>query len=159
MKTSFLFGFAGLFGLLLTLTGCDTLSSSGSGPFAKVPPQIRTFEVDEKTVFFASQLALKRMSFTLTRTQLAQGRVEAQSSLRNTDVYGAARQFTLKVELSGLGDRHTEVAVLIHEQSEADFKAGATNRALREHGLYDSFFAQLEQALQEQAKKPAAEGD
>lgn len=134
---------------LAGLTGCDTLSSNGDGLFAAVQPQIRTFETDRKTVFFAAQRALKHMDFTLSRTQLAQGRIEAHSNLRTTEVYGAARQFTFSIEVSGLGDRHTEVVALLHEQSEADFKAGATNRALRQHGLYDSFFAQLEQALKE----------
>lgn len=137
---------------LLGLAGCDTLSTTGDGLFATVPPQVRTFEADQKTVFFAAQRALKRMDFTLSRTQLAQGRIEAHSNLRTTEVYGAARQFTLKIELSGLGDRHTEVAALLYEQSEADFKSGATNRAIRQHGLYDSFFAQLEQALKEPAE-------
>lgn len=144
-------------GLLVTalvgLTGCDTISTSGDGLFATVQPQVRTFETDQKTVFFAAQRALKRMDFTLSRTQLAQGRIEGHSTLRTSEVYGAARQFTFTINLSSLGDRHTEVEVLLHEQSEADFKAGATNRALRQHGLYDSFFSQLEQALKEPADK------
>lgn len=142
--------FALLLGATLAgLSGCDTLSSGGDGLFATIQPQIRTFETDRKTVFFAAQRALKRMDFILSRAQLAQGRIEAHSNLRTTEVYGAARQFTLSIDLTGLGDRHTEVAALLREQSEADFKAGATNRALRQHGLYDSFFAQLEQALKE----------
>ena len=46
------------------------------------------------------------------------------------------------------------VAILLHEQSEADIKGAATNRALREHGLYDSFFEHLVRVLQEPIAKP-----
>ncbi|MBP6507447.1 MAG: hypothetical protein KA257_07765 [Opitutaceae bacterium] len=149
MKTLLWLGL--LSGVVLT-TGCDTLSTGSSGPFVAVAPQVRSFESDQKTVFFAAQVALKRMDFTLTKALMAQGRVEAQSGLRDTAVFGAARQFTVRIKLDGSDAGPTEVAVLFHEQSEADFKVGATNRALGQHGLYDSFFDQLEQALRQ---KPA----
>ncbi|MCF7686677.1 MAG: hypothetical protein K9M98_06410 [Cephaloticoccus sp.] len=139
-------------GVLLLGSGCETPSYSGSGPFRAVQPQVRTVSGDQKTVFYAAQKALKRMDFVLTRTRLARGQVEGISNLRDTVVFGAARQFELKVTLADLGANQTEVAVRLFEQSEADFKGGASNRALAEHGLYDSFFANLEQLLKESAK-------
>jgi hypothetical protein len=39
------------------------------------------------------------------------------------------------------------VDVQLIEVLEGDFKAGATTRALRIHGLYESFFEQLERAM------------
>lgn len=140
--------------ILAGLTGCETISEGLSGSLTNVPPQARQFDADERQVFFAAQLALKQMDFVLTRTAQAQGIVEGRSHLRDTAVFGAARQFSARVRIRGIEGASTEVAILIHEQSEADFKGGATNRALREHGLYDSFFEHLTRILQEPVHAP-----
>ena len=144
----------GLGALLAGLTGCDTFSDGLSGTLTNVPPQTRRFEVEQKQVFYAAQLALKRMDFVLTRTALAQGVVEGHSNLRDTGVFGASRQYSARIRLTGVPGESTEVAILLHEQSEADIKGAATNRALREHGLYDSFFEHLVRVLQEPIAKP-----
>lgn len=139
----------GLGVILAGLTGCGTLSDGLAGSLTNVPPQTRRFDADQKRVFYAAQLALKRMDFVLTRTALAQGLVEGRSNLRDTAVFGAARQYSARIRIDGVEGESTEVAILIHEQSEADFKGGASNRALRDHGLYDSFFEHLTKVLQE----------
>jgi hypothetical protein len=144
----------GLGVILAGLSGCETFSDGLSGSFTNVPPQTRRFEVEQKQVFYAAQLALKRMDFVLTRTALAQGVVEGRSNLRDTGVFGASRQYSARIQLTGVPGESTEVAILLHEQSEADIKGTATNRALREHGLYESFFEHLVRVLQEQAAKP-----
>lgn len=135
---------------LLGLTGCESLSDGMSGTFTKVPPQARRVEVDQKQVFFAAQSALKRLDFVVTRSAQAQGIIEAHSGLRDTAVFGASRQFTASIRVRGVEGDSTEVTILLHEQSEADFKGGVSNRALREHGLYDSFFEHLDNVLQAQ---------
>ena len=140
--------------ILAGLTGCETVTDGLSGSLTNVPPQTRRFDADQKRVFFAAQLALKHMDFVLTRTAQAQGLVEGRSNLRDTAVFGAARQFSARIRIEGFEGESTEVAILIHEQSEADFKGGASNRALREHGLYDSFFEHLTKILQEPASQP-----
>ncbi len=139
----------GLGFILAGLSGCETVTDGLSGSLTNVPPQTRQFDTDQKRVFFAAQLALKQMDFVLTRTAQAQGLVEGHSNLRDTAVFGAARQFSARIRIRGFEGESTEVSILIHEQSEADFKGGATNRALREHGLYDSFFEHLTEILQE----------
>jgi hypothetical protein len=144
----------GLCVILASLTGCETVTDGLSGSLTKVPPQTRRFDADQKQVFFAAQLALKHMDFVLTRTAQAQGLVEGRSNLRDTAVFGAARQFSARIRIEGFEGESTEVAILIHEQSEADFKGGASNRALREHGLYDSFFEHLTRLLQEPTTQP-----
>lgn len=141
----------GLGVILAGLTGCGTVSDGLAGSLTNVPPQTRRFDADQKRVFFAAQLALKRMDFVLTRTAQAQGLVEGRSNLRDTAVFGAARQYSARIRINGVEGESTEVAILIHEQSEADFKGGASNRALRDHGLYDSFFEHLTRILQEPA--------
>jgi hypothetical protein len=149
MKPFVLIG--GLCALLVGITGCDTISDGMSGSLVNVPPQTRRFEAPQPQVYYAAQLALKRMDFVLTRTAQAQGIVEGRSHLRDTAVFGAARQFTAKIRLLGSEGGGTEVSILLHEQSEADFKGSASNRALREHGLYESYFEHLTRILQEQA--------
>lgn len=136
------------------LSGCGTFSDGLAGTLSNVQPQTRRFDADQKRVFFAAQRALKQMDFVLTRTAQAQGLVEGHSNLRDTAVFGAARQYSTRIRISGVEGESTEVAILIHEQSEADFKGGATNRALRDHGLYDSFFEHLTKILQEPAPAP-----
>ncbi len=136
------------------LSGCETVTDGLSGSLTNVPPQTRRFDADQKRVFFATQLALKRMDFVLTRTAQAQGLVEGRSNLRDTAVFGASRQFSARIRIDGVEGESTEVAILIHEQSEADFKGGATNRALRDHGLYESFFEHLTKILQQPEPQP-----
>lgn len=143
-----------LTGVLFLLAGCETPTYTGAGPFRSVPPQIRTFEADERTVFFAAQKAFKRMGYNLARARQANGTVEATSNLRDSQVFGASRQFEFKVKVERLGDKESEVAVRLFEHSEADFEATPTIRAVSDHGLYDAFFENLEHALKEQAQEP-----
>jgi uncharacterized protein YlaN (UPF0358 family) len=139
-----------LSGLLLLLAGCETPSYTGAGLFGIVPPQVRTFEADQKTVFYAAQKALKRMDYNLTRSRLSNGTVEATSNLRDTQVFGASRQFEFKIQIERLNDEQSEVAVRLFEHSEADFKSTASIRAVEDHGLYDGFFENLEAVLKAQ---------
>jgi hypothetical protein len=145
-------------GLGLVLTGCESISERMSERFGTTAPQTRAFPSDQKTVFYAAQKALRRMDFVLTRTAQAQGIVNARSGIRDTAVFGAGRQFTFEIRLHGADATSTQVDVTLTELLEGDFKAGATGKTLRTHGLYDSFYEQLEQALREAATaaKPGA---
>jgi hypothetical protein len=142
-----------LLGVALALAGCDSLPSV-SERYSPVPPQTRTIEADYRTTCYAAQLAMKKIDFVLTKFAPAQGIIDGRSGLRTEDAFREVRQFTLEVRLHEVDDKHTEVAVLLHEQIEGDFQAGATNRALRTHGLYDSYFAMIDQALREGVAVP-----
>ncbi|MBS0662494.1 MAG: lipoprotein [Verrucomicrobia bacterium] len=149
-----------LLGAVLLLTGCDSLESlpTPSERYGKVEPKVRTFESDYRTTYFAAQLALKRMDWVLTKSALAQGIVNGRSAVHSENAFsGQNRQYTIEVRLNEVDDRHTEVSVLLHEQIEGDFQAGATDRTLREHGLYDSFYASLDQVLREGVPVPDPE--
>ncbi len=138
-----------LLGVSFGLVGCESISERMTDRFSTVPPQTKTWAVDQKTVFYAAQKALKRMDFTITRSAAAQGIIDARSSIRDTAIFGAGRQFTFEIRTRSAEPTSTSVEVLVTELLEGDFKAGATGKALRSHGLYDSFFEQLEQALRE----------
>lgn len=144
--------------LSCVVTGCESISQRMAERFDTTPPQTRTIASDQKSVYYATQKALKRMDFVLTRSAAAQGIVNAQSSIRDTAVFGAGRQFTFEIKVHGADPARTNVEVRLTELHEGDFKAGATGKTLRAHGLYDSFFEQLEQAVREAsaAGKPAA---
>jgi hypothetical protein len=145
MKT-LLLGFALLIAGLF-FSGCESISARMAERFDTVPPQTREYMADQKALFQAVQKALKRMDFALTRSALAQGIVEAKSSIRDTASFGAGRQFIFEIRLHGADAQSTHVDVRLTELLEGDFKVGATGKTLRVHGLYDSFFAQVDQAL------------
>ena len=145
MKT-LLLGFA-LLVAGLCFSGCESISARMAERFDTVPPQTREYMADQKALFQAVQKALKRMDFAVTRSALAQGIVEAKSSIRDTASFGAGRQFIFEIRLHGADAQSTHVDVRLTELLEGDFKVGATGKTLRVHGLYDSFFAQVDQAL------------
>lgn len=145
MKT-LLLGFALLIAGLF-FSGCESISARMAERFDTVPPQTREYMADQKALFQAVQKALKRMDFAVTRSALAQGIVEAKSSIRDTASFGAGRQFIYEIRLHGADAQSTHVDVRLTELLEGDFKVGATGKTLRVHGLYDSFFAQVDQAL------------
>jgi outer membrane murein-binding lipoprotein Lpp len=145
MKT-LLLGFALLIAGLF-FSGCESISARMAERFDTVSPQTREYMADQKALFQAVQKALKRMDFAVTRSALAQGIVEAKSSIRDTASFGAGRQFIFEIRLHGADAQSTHVDVRLTELLEGDFKVGATGKTLRVHGLYDSFFAQVDQAL------------
>ncbi len=149
-----------LLGVVLFFSGCESLESlpTFSERYGKVEPKVRTVESDYRTTYFAVQLALKRMDWVLTKSALAQGIVNGRSAVHSEDAFsGQNRQYTIEVRLNETDDRHTEVAAVLHEQIEGDFQAGATDRALREHGLYDAFYSALDQVLREGVPVPDPE--
>ena len=148
MKLFRLFAFLSL---TLAFTGCESISERMADRFDTVAPQTKAFPADQRTTYFAAQKALKRMDFVLTRSAQAQGIVNARSSVRDTAVFGAGRQFTFEIKVHGVDPESTNVEVRLTELLEGDFKAGATGKTLRVHGLYDSFYDQLHQALRESA--------
>jgi len=136
-------------GFILMLAGCESVSERISDRFDLVPPKTQSFDGDKATVFLAAQRALKRMDFVTTRRAAAQGVINARSGIRDTAVFGAGRQFTFEIRLRSVEPRNTAVDVQLIEILEGDFKAGATTRPLRVHGLYESFFEQLDRAMRD----------
>ena len=143
------------FALTFLLTGCDTVSNHISERFEAVPPKTRNYPVEQKIVFEAAQQAVRTIDFRLSRAAGAQGIVDGISRIQSGDSLRDARQHSIEVRLHAYEPGTTQVDVLVREQQESADFAGATNLALREHGLYDSYFAALEQALREKGALPA----
>ena len=138
--------------------GCE---SGGALPdrmrdrFNAPQPKTQTVEGDQKAVFEAAQSALRRLDFQISRSGLAQGIVNGHSRLQASDSFGKARQYTLEIRVHSYEPGKTDVSVVLREQEESSSFAGATDLPIREHGLYSSFFAALEQALKDRAGSSA----
>ena len=141
--------------LAFLFTGCDSVSSRISERFEGVPPKTRSYPVGQKIVFEAAQQAVRRIDFQLSRTAVAQGIVDGISRIQPGDAFSEARQHSIEVRLHSFEAESTQVEVLVREQQESAAFAGATNIPLREHGLYDAYFAALEQVLREKGVLPA----
>ncbi|MDP3073244.1 MAG: hypothetical protein Q8N18_23330 [Opitutaceae bacterium] len=142
--------------VLACLAGCESVSSRMSERFATVPPQLKLFQASNSDVFQAAQHVLKQMDYTLTRTAIAQGIVHAKSRVIPADSLGGTRQFMIELRLSGAAEGPTEIAMLLRQGVEGDFRAGPQQETLREHGLYAAFLSALERTLKEQPAPWAA---
>jgi len=151
----FLLSFAALV-VALSFTGCASVKSRVHDRFDRVPPRTQVFGGTQREVFYATQGVLKAMDFQLSRTGESQGIVNAFSRIRAGDGPRESRQYTLEVRLSNLGPNETEVAVLVKEQIEGGLASGvgATDQPLRQHGLYEVFYANLKKALADKAFPP-----
>lgn len=141
----------------LLFAGCDSLPARVQERFATVPPKTQVLTGAHRDVFYAAQGTLKRMDFQLSRTAEAQGIVNAFSRIRAGDGPRESRQYSLEIRLRDLGPSETEVSVLVREQIEGGLATGlgSTDQPLRQHGLYDTFYAMLKQTLADKSSPPS----
>ncbi|HTO04872.1 MAG TPA: hypothetical protein VL069_14265 [Opitutus sp.] len=150
----------GLFMLLggaLLLAGCESSGSMTTrvrDRFHAPEPKVQVFEAEREEVFEAARAAMRRLDFQISKAGVAQGILNAHSRLHASDSFGKARQFVMEVRFHSYEPGKTEVAVVLREQEESASFAGATDLVLREHALYGSFFAALEEALQQKTANP-----
>ena len=131
------------------LTGCDSIEPIPSWQDRFAPePQMQVFAGDQQTVFNAARAALDQIDFTVTRARMNQGVLEAHSGLHAGDTFGRAQQYTMSIKIRPADEPgKTEVAVRLRQQEESSSFAGATDRPIAHHGLYDSFFSALKESL------------
>ena len=134
----------------LTFAGCesgDAMPTRMSERFQPAQPKVQVFEADRPTVFAAALDAMRQLDFQVSRSGMAQGIINAHSRLQPAGTFGKAHQYTMEVRLQSLEPGKTDVSVVLREQEESTSFAGATDLVVREHALYQSFFAALERAL------------
>jgi hypothetical protein len=113
--------------------------------------------VSEKAVYEAGQEAVKKVGLLPGHASLAHGLIEGYSPIHLGDATSDTRQTTIEVRLSELGAEETQVDVLVWDQTEGKFPGGVSKVAFREHSLYETYFAALQQVLLETgALKPEA---
>jgi len=137
------------------VAGCDSMSSRMQERFAPASPKAQVVSAAEAAVFGAAQATLKQLDFQVSRTAQAQGIVNGFSRIHAGDSPRENRQLSIEIRLHAMGPAQTEVEVWLREQVEGGLAGsnGATDQPLREHGLYDVFFATLQKTL---ANPPAA---
>lgn len=153
------FRIAALAVAIFALAGCGAVSEAVSekmhAKFDKSPAKTRDFSADFRSVYYAAQLAMRRIGYTLERSSIGDGVVVGQSAIQPGDPTRSARQLRLTVTLTDVGPGKVEVGLLMTEQFEGGMMGAAGEAPLREHGLYDSYFAALQAVLTEKAANPA----
>ena len=138
-----------LFSLLLA--GCESVPAAVRERFSPVPPKVRTFAGDLRSVCTAAQLVFKQLDCALTDSSGAPSRLEASSRIHTSETLGDSRQLVINLHLREVAKGRTEVMMLVSLQVENASLGGPSAQDLREHGFYDIFFTSLQQALQDRA--------
>jgi hypothetical protein len=138
---------------VMLLAGCESESFSDRvrNRFSEVPPKVQVFDGDTRTVYFAAQLAFKRLDYNLLRSSVADLRIEAASRINTSVAFRDSRQLIALIEIAQVGPNQSEVSMRLTEQMEGQGLGGASELPLREHGFYGTYYAVLEQVLREQA--------
>ena len=144
---------------VLLLAGCESESFSDRvrNRFSAVPPKVQVFDGDTRTVYFAAQLAFKRLDYNLLRSSVADLRIEAASRINTSVAFRDSRQLIALIEIAQVGPNQSEVSMRLTEQMEGQGLGGANELPLREHGFYGTYYAVLEQVLREQAEAAKAQ--
>jgi len=139
--------------LVLLFAGCESMSVPER--FAAVPPQVVTVNGDVEEVYTAAQKAFKRLDFVVTRSSM--GRVEAASAIKTSVTFGDSKQVVARVHITQNEPGKSEVELSVTEEVTSKSLGGTRQQALREHSLFQIYFATLQQVLQERAAEQAAE--
>jgi hypothetical protein len=145
--------------MVLLLAGCESESFSERvrNRFAAVPPQVQTFDADPRTVYFAAQLAFKRLDYNLLRSDIGGLSIEAASRINSSVAFRDSRQLIAFVEIAQVDQNQSEVSMRLTEQMEGQGLGGANELPLRQHGFYGTYFAVLEHVLREQTDAAKAQ--
>jgi hypothetical protein len=144
----------------LVLAGCESLSEAKDSIREKLAardqPQTRVYpDAAPRAVYEAARIAIGQMDFRFLRGGAAQGELDALNSVSGGAAPHSAHQISLKVRLHGTSDGGTEANVWLKEVIESDSAnhAGtATETPLRDTPLYDTFFRNLQRAIDAQKK-------
>lgn len=139
--------------LVALFAGCE--STSFGDRLEAVPPQVKTVDGDMQDVYFAAQKAFKRLDFVLTRTTM--GRVEAASAIKTSETFGDSRQTVARVKITQAEPGKCDVELTVTEEVGSSSMGGTRKQDLREHSLFATYFAMLQQVLAENAAEKAAE--
>ena len=94
----------------------------------------------------------------MTINSLAQGMVEGYTAINSGDnTTRDARQTMIQVRLIETAVGETRVELVVSVQTEGDFPGGVSEQAMREHSLYELYFAALQQVLTERSAPKAVE--
>jgi len=125
------------------------MSSRVQERFTPVPPHTQVFAAGEKAVYYAAQKAVKKVGLLLGRTSVANWSISGYAPIISGDATSDTRQTTIEIRLSETGENRTEVSVLVWDHTEGRFPGGVSEQAFRDHSLYESYFAAVQEVLAE----------
>lgn len=140
----------------LLLAGCESVTERVQERFSAVAPKTHEFDGEQHAVYYAAQIAFKRLDFVLTSSSLGAANIEAGSRIHTSEAFGDSRQLVAQVHLSTVAPGRTEVAVKLMEQVENASLGGVSQQSVREHAFFETYFATLQTVLQEQGAELAA---
>jgi len=139
------------------LAGCESMSTRVQARFTPVPPHTKVFAADEKAVYYAAQTAVKKVGLMLGHSSIARWSIDGYAPSRSGDATSDTRQTTIEIRLTEANDGQTQVALLVWDHTEGRFPGGVSEQALRDHSLYETYFAALQEVLLENdALRPGA---
>lgn len=153
MKT--IFRILSLGALVAFVSGCE--STSFTDRLESVPPQVQLVDGPVERVYVAAQKAFKRLDFVLVRAAI--NRIEAASAIRTSETFGDSRQTVARVRLAQVEPGRTEVQLRLTQETSSSAMGGTRQENLREHSFYQTYFATLQQVMQEQAADEAGSKD
>lgn len=138
---------------MFLLSGCETTSFKDRlrERFSAAQPQVETCEAEARDVYYAAQVAFKRLDYTLLSSDVGALSIEAASRIDRSVVFRDSRQLIAWVEIASVGPAKSEVSLRLREQLEGDGLGGPSEIALREHGFYQTYFSVLKQVLEGKA--------
>lgn len=139
------------FAIAFLLTGCESIPDR----FTAAPPQVLTVDGPVEQVYQAAQRAFKRLDFTVTRSTM--GRLEAASSINTSVTFGDSRQIVARVRITPGEPGRSDVELALTEEVTSKSMGGSRQQSLREHSFFQTYFAALQQVLQERAADLAVE--
>ncbi len=138
-----------LFCVAVLVAGCESMSTRLADRFAHVPPHTRNFAADQKTVYYAAQTAVKKVGLLLGRTSIAKWSIDGYAPIRSGTATSDARQTTIEIRLLETEALETRVDLLVWEHTDGGSPGRVSEQALREHSLYQIYYAVLQQVLQD----------
>ena len=145
--------FVGLVLAVLASAGCESVPDRMREGFSDVPAKSQVFAGAPKVVLAAAQRAFKQLDFVVTRSSPTH--LEAASRIHSSEAFGDSRQLIVNLHLSEAGPGQTEVEMTITEQVQSQSVGGTSRTSPREHGFFATYFATLQQVLQEESATPA----
>lgn len=141
--------------LAALLAGCESMSSGIGSRLEATPPQVREFDGTPEQVYVAAQKAFRQLDFNVTRASIA--RVEAASRINTSTAFADSRQIVARLAIHESIPGKCEVEMWLTQDVSSQSVGGTHSTPLRDHGFYATYFAMLQQVLQDQATRAATE--
>ena len=139
----------------LLFAGCESTPERLNTRFDAVPPQAHDYEGTPEQIYVAAKKAFKRLDFNVTHSVM--GRVEAASSIHTSTAFADSQQLVARVAIHEVGPGKCEVELSLTQDVSSQSFGGTHSTSLKEHGFFATYFAELQEVLQEKGDASAAE--